>query len=284
MVHANNIYTALRDAGAGGRGPSHRVWEKVGTSSNPDGGYGWIAFEDDFEGNNALASTGTFGKGPWYGFVENSGAVAKVATEIGGVIRLTTGATADNDMGITLGQVAGLVKVGVGSPGSVTATGGKVLFETRIRRVGSVADGECSFFAGLTEEARAVDNGFFTDAHAVAAIDLLGFWTTDADGDSLKFGYNVASGTAQVVGSKAIAADTWYKVGFVYDPAAVPAKRIKWYVDGVEQSTYVTATNIAASTFPGGEVLTPSFDIKTDNSAAEAMDADWVKVAMEGLS
>lgn len=277
----NHLYTVHRGPNADGRYPSSVIWEQLGTGPAPDAATGWLMFEDDFLGYNTLAATGAFGKGPYYGFIENSSTITSVATETGGVVRITTGATAENSCGFTLGQIAGMVKVGVGSPGSVTAQTGKLLFEARVRRVGSVGDGECSFFVGLTQEGRAANDGVFTDTPAVNGIDLIGFWSLDADGDSLKMGYNVASGTAQVKDSVAIAADTWVKVGFVYDPGESADKRIKFYVNGVEQDGYVTAANIAASTFPGGEELAPTIDIKTDEAAAEAIDIDWWAVAQQ---
>lgn len=278
-VAPSAIFTPHLAQGASGRGPSQRIWNHLGVNPQPDGTTGWLAFSDDFLGYNTLSSTGAFGAGPYYGFIENSSTITNRADEIGGVVRVTTGATADNSCGFTLGQIGGIVKAGVGSPGSVTNYGSKLLFEARIARVGSVADGECSFFVGLSKEGRAADNGLITDAHALAGVDAIGFWSLDADGDSLKMGYNVDSGTAQVIDSTAIAADTFVKVGLVYDPSEAAGKFIKFYVNGVEQDSYVTKALVGASTFPLGEELTLCLDIKTDGAAAEAIDIDWWAVA-----
>lgn len=262
--------------------PSHRIWSHLGVQNQPDGDNGWIYFGDDFLGYNALAASGAFGAAPYYGFLDTDCAIASVATQLGGVVRLTTSTTADAAAGFGPGQVAGMAKVGVGTPGTLTSKGGKVLFEARIA-LPSVEDAKGSFFIGLGELGLIADNGLFTDAHAVAGNDLIGFWVTDADGDKLNFGYNVGSGTAQVIGYTALAAATFVKVGFVYDPDCAPAKRIKWYVNGVEQSTYVTQANVAAATFPGGIQLSPAIYAKTDDNAAYSADLDWWHIGMQRL-
>jgi len=240
-----------------------------------------LFYFDDFRGYNALTSSGAFGRGPYYGFIENSATIGNLTTEVNGVVQIVTGATADNSAGFGLAHQAGQMKIGVGSPGSVTAVGGRVAFEARVR-FPDVTDGDGSVFIGLTEEARQVDDGVFSDAHAVAGIDLLGFWVVDSDNDEINFGYNVASGTAQSVGTTAIAdATTWYKLGFIYDFSDATSQRIQWFKDGAKQGTYVTKANIEASTFPGGEEMGFTADAKTDQSAAMRLDVDWVCWAAE---
>jgi hypothetical protein len=60
-----------------------------------------------------------------------------------------------------------------------------------------------------------------------------------------------------------LVADTYVKVGFVYDPSAVDDKKIKLFVDGVEQALGVTATQIATATFPDAEELAMLLATKT---------------------
>jgi len=286
LAHYNSITAPHMGQGGSERNPSPRIWSNmIGQAGNPDGSGGWYGWFDDFEGYNYLAASGAFGKAPYYGFIENSATIKPITTKLGGVVELTTGAAADNDCSFGMGggatAGAGLVKVGVGTPGTLTSNGKKLLFEARV--LFPQVSNDFSAFVGLTEEARCQDNGFFTDAPAVAAVDLLGFWVLAADGDSLNFGYNVASGTAQttISGIQALTASTWYKIGFVYDPSKESAYRIKAYVDGVEQGTYVTGTNVSASTFPGGEELAPMIDVKTNTTAARKIQIDWWGVAQE---
>lgn len=279
----NALYTPHCGQGKTGRGPTNALWARVYESAiNPDGTPNLLYWFDDFIGYNALTTTGAFGRGPYYGFIEDSSAIASVATEYGGVLRMTTGTSDDTDISFGMGQVAGCVKVGVGVPGTLTGLGGKVAFEARFR-VADVSD-HVSFVLGLAEEGCVANNGFMTDAHAAGAKDFLGFYVSGTNGDLLNFGYSVGSGSPVSVGTKAIAADTWYKVGFIYDPEETPSKRIKWYVDGVEQSTYVTAATVAASTFPGGEEMGPFFEEKNNEGAANTMDLDWFGFAMQGVT
>ena len=72
-------------------------------------------------------------------------------------------------------------------------------------------------------------------------------------------------------------ADTFMKLGFVYDPLAPTAKRITVYVDGVASTTYVTGTNIATATFPDGEEMSPIMHLKAAADDDFTLTADWVQ-------
>lgn len=281
-LHPMAALTGYHRADVDGRSPSQQIWKHLdGQSMNADGTYGWIGWADDFEGYNTLASTGAFGKGPYYGFIENSGTITSLTTDLGGVIQLTTGGTADNDTSMGMGQIAGLVEIGVGVPGTLTSNGGKVLFEARVRAP-SVTDGDFSWAVGLIEPGCVANDGFITDAHALGAKDFVGFSVTDDDGDELNFGYSVGSGSPVSVGTSALTAATFYKVGFVYNPDWPTASRIRWYVNGAEQSTYVTGTTVSASTFPGGEPMHLYIQVKADDTDTPKIDLDWWAVAMQG--
>jgi hypothetical protein len=242
-------------------------------------------FFDDFLGYNELSSTGAFGKGPYYGFIENSSTIANVATEADGVVRVSTGATADNACGFTLGQIAGQVEIGVGVPGTLTSTGGRVAFEARLR-FPDITDGDGSIFCGLASEGLAADSNVISDAHALELVDHVGFSVLDADNSKIEFSYNVASGTLGEVGEADVitATTTWYKVGFIYQPQVEGSKQITWYVDGDEQGTYITKATIASSAFPGGEEMAPYLLAKTDATATMRVDIDWWALAWEPTS
>jgi hypothetical protein len=105
------------------------------------------------------------------------------------------------------------------------------------------------------------------------------FWFLEDDSDGIDFIYKKAGQTLQTKISVAqqITADTWYKLGFVYDPNAPEAKRITVFVDGVDEGTYVTATNIATATFPDDEELQPLFGVKNSSGAVTRIDLDWYR-------
>ena len=66
-----------------------------------------------------------------------------------------------------------------------------------------------------------------------------------------------------------LVADTYTRLGFVYDPDAPVKKKIRFYVNGVPQSTYVGEASGDATVyiqdttnFPGGEEMGPVIALK----------------------
>src|SRR3990172_21816 len=130
----------------------------------------------------------------------------------------------------------------------------RLRFETRFR-VSSVANNDIAFAFGFTGVAP--QTGFLAaDSSALlSTMDFVGFRTLQASAATLQFTYLENGSTVQnlfTVGT--IVANTWYKCGLDYDPLADPAERISiWFDSGtgeVRQNTFVTAAQMAASTFP----------------------------------
>jgi hypothetical protein len=122
------------------------------------------------------------------------------------------------------------------------------------------------------------------DDAALGAFSFIGFHVDQADGDALDFTYKAEGQTAVVTiaGLDVIVADTYMKLGFVYDPDAPAAKRIKVFLNNVEQSTYVTATNIATATFPDAEPMAMVWAAKVGAAAAVDARMDWWRCAQLG--
>ena len=255
-------------------------------------GAGGYSFWDDFIGapNTAAglsAAIGLSDGGP-YLFYGDTGVLIKTqpsTTEgdaIGGVLQMSVN-DSDNDEG----------SVSTGSPAFIVsdtaAYAKKLWFEARIKSATVANDGVAQFI-GLAWDhdsqvsvagADALTN---TDG-ALGAMSFLGFHVDAADGDSWDFVYR-AEGQAQTVlisGVDVAVADTYAKFGFVYDPGAVDAKKIKVFVDGAEQSTYGTATNLAAATFPDAEAMAPTWATKVGTGSAPVLcSLDWWRVAQLG--
>jgi len=68
----------------------------------------------------------------------------------------------------------------------------------------------------------------------------------------------------------------------VYDPDEADAQKIKVYVNNVEQSTYVTATNIATATFPDGEPMAMVWASKVGGAVTGTAEMDWWRAAQLG--
>lgn len=252
---------------SGGAGLSPRLWGRVsGQMSTPDGQVPGFFVGDNFL-NTKIDADNTNGYGY---YADTGGTVTQLATASGGVVRIATDSTDNDEVWISAGAATGVF-------GAVSDTAGSdklTIFEARFR-VGQVTNAY-NIFVGLSEEGLAAADTV-TDAGALASKDLLGFWVLEADGDALSFGYRKAGQTAQTTISSAqvLVASTWYKVGFIYDPKAPTSKRISVYVDNEEKSTYVTGTNIAAATFPDGEELTFLAGLKNGAGTAHSLDIDW---------
>lgn len=255
---------------------SPRLWARpVGQGLSPDGHSNGYLIHDDFRsfgiGTAVAANVGYYvgQAGSYYSFEDTgNNAIAQLATERTGAVRLSVDADDDSETWLQLGNATSVASVI-----SDTAGDDKLLiFEARFRP-GDVVGNR---FIGLGEEGFAA-NSAITDAGAMVDKDWIGFFALQDAPTTLKFGYKKAGQTVQNVitsGLATLAANTWYKVGFVYDPAAVASKRIRVFVDNVEAGTYVTAANIAASTFPDGEELAPVFGVKNVTDTM-TMDIDW---------
>lgn len=160
---------------------------------------------------------------------------------------------------------------------SDTAGSNKLLiFEARISKA-SIDDNALAFAIGLAEPGKAGANALVDNTGEIADMDFIGFQVLHADGEIVKAVYRKAGQTKQVVAATALTmeAGVYYKMGFVYDPNESADYRIKFFVDNVDIGSYVTATNIAAATFPDGEALSRIFATKVGAAAESKAQMDW---------
>lgn len=204
-----------------------------------------------------------------------------------GAVALITDAT-DND-GPVLHRVTGTNAAGsnVTAPFVISDTAGSnfpLWYEARLKK-SSVTDNQCAFAIGLTQgilDTRAADNGLLADntGDIVDSISFIGFRALHDNGEELDFVYQDGGQTAPtevIANIAALAADTYFKVGFYFDPLSDGSQRITIYYNGMPQSTYVTATNIAASTFPDGDMLGFVAGSKNGETTATTLTLDWWK-------
>lgn len=260
----------------GGVGPSYVIWGDCPVAEialDPNVGVG---FFDDFVGVPQFTDNDTSYFNGYAGYVDTGTTFKPQAGVVGGIIEVANN-DADNDEAV----------LSVNAPAfQVSDTDGDDLslwFEARVKRA-SIADNACAMFVGL-----AWDHGngvsvaktlCLTDNDgALGAFSFLGFHVDAANGDAIDFVYKADSQTAAVLiaGVDVPVADTFAKLGFRYDPSADTAKRITIFVDGVEQSTYVTGTIIEAVTFPDAEPMAPTWAAKTGSTAASKAQMDWIR-------
>lgn len=264
----------VRHVGSGDStsGPSPRLLQKMLTQSQDAKGGRWVAFGDDFvnfgDVDGTSASSVQNGYGAYTDTATTDATIAQLAGVEGGAIQLSTSGTDNHECWLTTGgNNGGFLKA---------ASGGSraLLFEARIR-LGQVT--EHGVFVGLAEEGLAAADTLTDDDGALASKDFIGFHIDTAGPTALDFVYRKAGSAAQVVsaGVQTVAASTWYKVGFIIDPDAPADKRLKIFIDNVEQGDYATKANLEASTFPSGEELAMLAGIKTGAAADKTLDLDW---------
>jgi hypothetical protein len=274
---SSGLYTPYNDVTQTNRVCSPRLWKRAELhrhSGDPTGAGATDFFVRDFKGFGGLVTSnvGQYSDsyyGHYTSYEDTGGSIKTLATDRNGVLQFLTDTTDNDENWLQPGgatSVSGVI--------SDTAADAKLMiFEARVR-YNKVANNEMASFVGLSEEGCAVANTMTDDDGVlVTTKDFIGFHVLQADGDALLFRYQKGSASpVTVMTAQALTAATWYNLAFIYDPFAPESKRIAIWVDGVEQTTYVTATNIATSTFPDAEELQPLFGMKNGSGAAASLD------------
>jgi|GEM_PF-1506660 len=293
------------DAGtAGGRGPSNAIWARaIGTEMNPTGLDEGFGFFDDFvmfpavPYNNAVTALVASDAGAWQCLTTNlSGTtIAPVASTAGGVIRASAPITTTSEQYMVAGGGATPAVINDGA-------GKKLLFECKIK-TDAVLDHQG--FYGLTSGSNAT--GLLTAASPALPLGTANFLGFYLNAQTLSFVWQRGSGTAagtvaalqknattlqtaaSTAWSKTLTAATFYKIGFVYDPAAKLSERITVYVNGQAVGTLAadvlgswdaTGTTYTANTvFPDKTTYMAPALLHRNNAggtvAACAVDYDW---------
>jgi len=251
----------LSAEGAVGRGLSPEIWQAYGFIGGVNGDPSLFPmYFDDFAGVPKMASATA--QGAYYTYQDTGVTIQGCAAADNsegefGVLEIA-GNDADNDEGhIELGAgVHGLVRIDpTASERSVVA------FEARIKRT-SVTDNHTAFAFGIGEPAFSAAEGLVDNTAAMNASgkDFVGFQTLTASNEEIDAIYTIGS-TATVNQIKDNAgtsvADTWMKLGGVYDPREAANQKLRLFIDGVYIGSSVTDAIIAAGTaFPTDEEMT----------------------------
>jgi hypothetical protein len=273
----NSVGMALNLAGANtGRYPSPAIWSSCPIEElQADPGKG-LYFHDDFENFSQHVSDQDTQK--YASYIDTGVTIKQLAGVENGVIEIA-GNDADNDEGVLSGH-GPMVNI------QDAKANKKLWFEARVKKA-SIANNALAMFIGLAFDSNggvpiSKTLALTDDDGSLGAFAFLGFHVDQADGDAMDFVYKAHGQTAVVViaGVHVPVADTYVKLGFVYDPAADAAKRIAVFVDNVEQTTYVTETNIATATFPDNEHLSLCWVTKVGTGSAEVKaQMDWWRLA-----
>lgn len=228
---------------------------------------------DDFTNCPVFAST--VSQRGYYTY-QDTGVTMKGLATAGNIgVLEVAGNDADNDEGVlvTGGNATGDFLISDTSGDDLL-----LVFECRLKKA-SVGDNGSAFFIGLCEEASGAAEALVNDTGAAADKDRIGFSVIHSAGEEVNAVYKKAGQTQQTnyAAITAMVADTYVKLGFVYNPGDPNGRLIRWFVDGVEKKDYyVTAANIAAATFPDGEELAMQFATKVGTDMAESkLQLDW---------
>jgi hypothetical protein len=266
--------------------PSGRLWKgfgppmgmgPLGGTFMTESGNPAFGFFDNF--HSFQVSTG---EGP-YKILESSGCsveqIADTATEKG-IVQLALDGNADNDEAI--------LQWGRGLGAPFKLTGNDLVFECRFT-LSAITTSKFDIGFGLGDVGMSATDKFFVDTSSSLATDadFLGFThlASDANACIMDGSYIVASGThidgdvkTKLNALITPVANTYIRAGFRY--RANPGT-VEWYVDNVLPGGNIaparlTASEVAASSFPSGTLLAPLFVIK-DQAGDTALNVklDW---------
>ena len=205
-----------------------------------------------------------------YELTGTNGTCVKVAASPNGVVRLTTGATDNDEAAIAYGNDAG---------GHIIANATTDWwFEARIKvNQGNVAKGH---FVGLAEETGVADDLFTNDTMEMKVIDTIGFQLLAATDVAATWQTMMQlNGGARVAINTNVATPqttSYIKLGMKSE-----AGTVTFFVNGVANATTTTS---AATNFPLDQVMEPTFGIKTGKAAAVTLDIDWWYAAQKRVA
>lgn len=258
------------------QGPSESIWANCPINDlleTPGRGlYQHFEFLDfpPHASTSGAAVSGALGQ--FSAYLYQGGAIADSA-EVGGVLDFS--ADGDNE-----GAAIGPYTAGA----RISSSYGPLWFECRIKS-STITDTKHGIFCGLIEPNAIAAAVPLTTGDAWADKNMVGFWRREADGDQIDFGYKADGQTAVYpltdMISGGLVADTYVKLGFFYDFYEVDsAKRLKVFVNGVEQTTYVSATTIATTAFPNDIFLGCAFAVMNATGTTPGSSSiDWMRLA-----
>ena len=157
----------------------------------------------------------------------------------------------------------------------------KLWFECRLALSSITAGGTTAsdLFVGLaTQQTLSGTVPFSSAATLATGGDFVGFRRLGSAGATGSTLYQ-ANGVSPVVSNTnkvVFAANTFTRLGFMFDPVAAT---LKFYQEGVQLGTYITSTDLAAaseSDFPNGVMLSPCIALWADSSAPGTARIDWI--------
>lgn len=289
------------------RGPTEGIWGNCPITllqEEPDQGY---IFFDDFvmSGSNTSATgaavLGSWGQ--WATYLYQGATITDGALE-GGVIVI--GSDGDNE-GVALSASAGAFRL---VTTSTKALNQKLWFEASVA-ISTIATTKGDMFVGLADSflssglpqvawpIQTTDNTLFANMNAIGfhkkgnATDWS--FVYQLSGSAAVYPTNLTTLTATVTPAQTLAATTFVKLGFLFDPLAptrqvasastgqtagqIKRPLVRIFVNGLELPAFLTSDNLGGAAFPTG-FMAPTIGIMNQTgSTPPTMSIDWIRAA-----
>jgi hypothetical protein len=260
------------------RGPSSIIWGDISEWQDDMRAGRAIVIFDDFVTPYVHATTVV--KGGKYTLQDTGVLIRGDSTAVNTVnelgVTLFSNAAANEEGHMQWGSGSGAFRI---SPND--GQKGKVAFEARIK-VNSIAANAAYLFFGLGTGTVAADYLVDDTGALIATEAFVGFRADAATAAGLDTIYQEASQTIQEVeaNSATLVADTWTKIGYLYDPTQVDkSKRIRFFQDGTEISAANSTQLANATLFPDTGLMSPMILYKA-GAGTGVLRADWVTAGM----
>jgi hypothetical protein len=310
---ANQPSSSALEAQNTERGPTENLWSWPGAGNAgvedflQDPRLGLYFFDDFNPAPNFPGGSYTGSAGRYAIFSTANGAFADDAI-VGGGLRLQASTTAHQ--GVTLGSSAGAYQLVDGS-GNLQK---RLVFECRVKvSTGSFSASTQDTFIGLMDNLPPASQVPITNTGGTlaASTNFIGFhkrggatnandwnFVFGASGQTIQYPTNMQAlyKTGIGGGTTAPSEGTYYKLGFVFEPAALPAiisstassnqtagntaaPMLKVYVNGVRTTAFLIKADITAATFPATP-MAPVIAFMQQSTTANIYSAvDWIMCA-----
>jgi len=261
------------------QGPSEQIWGDLGLwEQKSREGRGTLIF-DDFVKWDTSTTNGTSYQNGWTVVADDGPVLNLVAAPtkptggVGGEFGslLLSGADADNDELYLTSSVTGTHVF-------IDDECKKIGFEIRMKK-SAVTDAGLTFFAGLASVGAAVAGTLAADAGTlIATKGFIGFNQDDTDGNAVNPVVQAISQTQQTPQATAIpiVADTWIKLGFLYEPGN-SRDSLRFFVNGAAQDiTKFVFADLDDADFPNDTAMAPLVGFLHEGTANEGAEIDWI--------
>jgi hypothetical protein len=163
------------------------------------------------------------------------------------------------------------------TPFEISRTSQPLAFEARIK-VAGIANTLSDFFVGLATGFKLTSAVPITaTAGDLATQDLVGFHRAATDGDEINSVCCSADASHTVIqdGLATLVADTYVKLGMLWDPAK--DYDLRFFVNGIESATRHTVSATAGDTFPNNKRLGLIIAMTAAAASAGLHTVQWIK-------